>query len=278
MQGAADSYERATQIKPDDRKVRFAAGLFYFNARNFDKAWENLTAAEKLGNPDAELYVALSETAHFRKEEDKSRTYLEKAVALAPENKDLRRQLGISYRDAGNYDKAIELLKPLLPETRVELAACYFEKKDYESALPLLLQIAAEQPANSDYLYFLGKTQKELKRYPEAIATLQRELQLRPDDADALSTMGTTYFALQDWAHAVIFLERFIKLKPRQAFAYYAAGICYDKLGNASQALLNYNKFLEIDDGADDAQTFQARERAKSLQLLLKEKGGSKPR
>jgi hypothetical protein len=40
----------------------------------------------------------------------------------------------------------------------------------------------------------------------------------------------------------------------------------YDKLGNVPQALVNYNKFLELDDGSNDARSFQARQRAKTLE------------
>jgi len=43
-----------------------------------------------------------------------------------------------------------------------------------------------------------------------------------------------------------------------------------NKLGNIKEALVHYNKFLELDDGSNDARSFQARERAKTLDRRLK--------
>jgi hypothetical protein len=45
---------------------------------------------------------------------------------------------------------------------------------------------------------------------------------------------------------------------------------CLDKLGKAKDAVVQYNKFLELDDGSNDARSFQARERARTLERRLK--------
>ena len=65
-------------------------------------------------------------------------------------------------------------------------------------------------------------------------------------------------------------IERFIQLKPRDAFAYFMLAACYDRLQKPREALLNYNKFLSLDDGSNDARSFQARQRARILEQRLK--------
>ena len=63
---------------------------------------------------------------------------------------------------------------------------------------------------------------------------------------------------------------RVIELRPREALAHFVLATCLDELGNAKDAVVHYNKFLELDDGSNDTRSFQARERAKTLDRRLK--------
>jgi hypothetical protein len=61
-----------------------------------------------------------------------------------------------------------------------------------------------------------------------------------------------------------------IELRPREALAQFILATCLDKLGNAKEALVHYNEFLKLDDGSNDARSFQARERARTIERRLK--------
>ena len=267
---AAEQFERAMALRPDDPQTHLNIGMFYMRGEEIDKAYPHLTAAAEKGLNSPELYVALSEVEHRRKDESKSRAYLEKASELDPANKNVRRQLGIIYREAGEYGKAIQALRPLLPETRLELALSYFDNKNYAEATPLFVELVNAEPRNIDYLYLLARSYAEVKAYPQAIAVLQQILRLNPGHVEAYGTLGSVYYSLQDWTHAAEALSRFIELKPGQAFAYFVLATCFDKLGKAKEAALHYNKFLEYDDGSNDVRSFQARQRAKTLERRLK--------
>jgi tetratricopeptide (TPR) repeat protein len=267
---AAEHFEKLVQVRPDDIQARFRLGMFYARGEDLEKAYPHLIAAAETNLTFPELYIALSEAEHLRKDEAKSRAYLEKAFTLDPSNKNVQRQLGIIYREAQNYAKAIDMLKPLLPETRLELALSYFDNKNYRDAVPLLVELVNADPANADYLYMLGKCYLEVQAYPQAAAVLQRVLQIRMDYIEAYGTLGSVYFNQEDWARAAQMLTRFVEFKPRQAMAHFALGACLDKLGNLKDALLHYNKFLEYDDGSNDPRSFQTRQRVKTLERRLK--------
>src|SRR5262249_33695186 len=113
---AAEHLEKLGLMRPDDPQVQFRLGMFYARGDELEKAYPHLVPAADKSLASPELYIALSEAGHLRKDDLKSRVYLEKAYQLDPSNKNLQRQLGILYREANEYGKAIELLKPLLPE------------------------------------------------------------------------------------------------------------------------------------------------------------------
>jgi Flp pilus assembly protein TadD len=82
--------------------------------------------------------------------------------------------------------------------------------------------------------------------------------------------MGAIFYAQEDWPHAAQALTRVTELRPREALGHFVLATCLDKLGNAKDALVQYNKFLELDDGSNDTRSFQARERARTLERRLK--------
>jgi len=269
---AAEQLEKLAQMRPDDPEAQFRLGMFYARGDELEKAYPFLVAAADKGLAYPELYIALSEAAHLRKDDSKSRSYLEKAYQLDPSNKNVQRQLATIYREAHDYGKAIELLKPLLPESKLELALSYFDNKNYRDAIPLLVELINAEGSNptADYLYMLGKSYLEVMAYPQAVAVLQRVLQIQPDYIEAFGTLGSVYFIQEDWARAAQMLTRFVEFKPTQAIAHFALGACLDKLGNFKDALVHYNKFLEFDDGSNDPRSFQTRQRVKTLERRLK--------
>jgi len=267
---AAGEYEKALQLRPEDARAHLNLGIFYMRGREIEKAYAHLLAAAEKDLNSPELYIALSEAEHARNNESKSRSYLERASELDPTNKNVRRQLGIIYREAGELTKAIDILRPLLPDSRVELAVVYFENKNFAEAVPLLEELTKSEPANPDYLYFLGKSYAELKSYPRAVAALAQVVRIKPDSVEAYATLGTIFYGQQDWARAGQMLARVVELRPQQAVGHFVLATCLDKLGNLKEAAVHYNKFLELDDGSNDARSFQARQRAKTLERHLK--------
>ena len=55
-----------------------------------------------------------------------------------------------------------------------------------------------------------------------------------------------------------------------EALPHFVLATCLDNLGNAKDAIVQYNKFLELDDRSNDARSFQARQRARTLERRQK--------
>src|SRR5437660_344212 len=122
---AVDQFEKALALRPSDALAQHNLAMAYLRGEDMEKAYPLLTALAAKGPASLDVYIALSEAEHARKNEAKSREYLQKAIQLDPNNATLIRQLSISY----------------------------FEAKDYAKAVPLLEQLTKAEPANPDDLY-----------------------------------------------------------------------------------------------------------------------------
>jgi tetratricopeptide (TPR) repeat protein len=268
---AEQQMEKAVMLRPDDPNADMIAASFFSARGALDRAYAYLTEAEKKGLQSAQLFIALSQAeTQLNHDEAKSREYLEKAFALDPANKDIQHDLGQAYRRAGEHEKAIALLKPLLPETRLDVALSYFANKNYVEAAELFRELSQKEPNNVDYLYLLGESYVDAKRYSDAIPPLARVLSLQPNLVEAYATLGTARYALEDWQGAAAALSKFLEFKPDHAFSQFMLATCFDRLGNDKEALLHYNRFLALDDGSSDVRSFQARQRAKALEARVR--------
>jgi tetratricopeptide (TPR) repeat protein len=238
---AGDEFEKALLLRPDDQ-AELELAMFYLRENEPGKAYPHLLRLADKGMQSPQLYSTLSEIERDRKNTSRSREYLEKALQLDPKNLRLLRQV----------------------------AAAYYEEKNYAKAVPVLEQLTKLDPANADALYLLGKSYEQLKAYPQAVAKMQEVIRLQPDSFEAYGTIGSILYALEDWEQAARALTKVVTLRPQDAIMRFVLATCFDKLGNAKEALVHYNKFLELDDGSNDARSFQARERARTLGRRLK--------
>ena len=264
---AEEQMEKAVTLRSDDPNAEMIAASFFTARGATDRAFVHLTRAEQKGLQSSQLFIALSQAeSQLNHDDAKSRLYLEKALQLDPENKQIQHDLGIAYRRAGDHVKAIALLKGLLPETRLDLALSYFANKNYVEAAQQFEELTRQEPNNVDFLFLLGQSYVDAKRYSDAIPPLTRVLTLQPNHVEAYATLGTARYALEDWAGAATALSRFVEFKPDHAFSHFVLATCFDKLGNDKEALMHYNRFLALDDGSSDVRSFQARQRAKALE------------
>ena len=239
---AGEQFEKALGLRPDDVQAELNLAMFYMRGNEIEKAYPHLSAVQGKGLSSLELYVALSEAEHARNNEVKSREYLEKAISLDSRNTNLRRQLAISY----------------------------FTDKDYTKAIPVLVGLVRSESTNADYLYLLGKSYEQVKAYPQAIAALEQAIRVKSDYVEAYATLSAVFYAQENWGRAAQLLSRVVELRPGEALPHFVLATCWDNLGNAKEAIVQYNKFLELDDGSNDARSFQARQRARTLERRLK--------
>ena len=116
------------------------------------------------------------------------------------------------YLNAAIAWKKAEAIAPLDDRSRFTLAMAYIKLNRHDWARPELEKLAAGQPENALYLYWLARLDYDARNYTPAIERLQKV----------------------------------IELDPKMMRAYDNLGLCYDYLGKFDEAVKSYNHAVEL--------------------------------
>ena len=191
--------------------------------------------------------------------------------------------LGVSYRDIGDYNKAIEYHEKALeirinalgenqPELYNNLGISYDGLGDYnkaieyhEKALEIRINTPGENQNHRNIIrsyVFLGKIYYGLGDYGKAIEYYEKALEIEintldenhPDIADSYYNLGAAYNGLGDYNKAISFFEKALEIEintldenhPDIADSYYKLGAACNGLGDYNKAIEYHEKALEI--------------------------------
>ncbi len=122
-----------------------------------------------------------------------------------------------------NYDDAIAQMKKALeinalePYFIIELGRIYFIAGRYPKALDILVSLEIMAPNHPRRLFYLGRTQMEMKRYHDATDTFEKTIGLYPKYTLVYQQLGLSYGKLNKLSYAHYYLgiynKRIAKLK-----------------------------------------------------------------
>jgi tetratricopeptide (TPR) repeat protein len=126
---------------------------------------------------------------------------LEEKLAENPGDQKLLWKLAVAYRNVGDYDKAIAVLKELeeqLPhptaKVAVLLAQCFRAKGDHEAALAELEKLLASPATVPGAVYaYSGILKEELGKVEEAAEDIEEAITVEPKDEDLYKKIGELY-------------------------------------------------------------------------------------
>jgi tetratricopeptide (TPR) repeat protein len=268
---------------------------------DFARAEQQYTTALNLNpkSPDAELGLAHAlagenklegAAAHFHKAADLDPRYHDDLLELAtmyekanqpdqamaiyrdfPENSGAQERLGTLLLKAGKASDAIPCFQIAVAKSPTEanragLAEAYLKNNQPDKAQPVVEQILAGDPNNFDIRMLHGRLIRDQRRFPEAAAEFELATKLKPDDPQAWSELAGVLVMAENYQPALAALDRIAALHAEKPGHVFLRAIVLDKIRDLKPALESYQRFLQLDDGANPNQEWQARQRVKTLQ------------
>lgn len=145
---------------------------------------------------------------------------LKEAVRLAPDNPYFRYALGAMLSVGRDAELAIPQfeayceLKPDDPRGRFGLGSAYLESNQYQKAFEVLSPLVNEPLTRIGAHLMLGRVAKAQNRLEDAERELQESLRLLPEQPDALAELGHVYFRMRRYAEAQERFDGALRLQP----------------------------------------------------------------
>jgi tetratricopeptide (TPR) repeat protein len=276
-------------------------------AGDFARADQSYMAALAIDpkSPDAELGLAhalagenkLEDAAvHFKKAAELNPDYRDDLLELAsmyetakqpeqaisiyrqfPENPGAQERLGDLLLKAGKPADAIPYFQVAVAKSpteanRAALAEAYLKNNEPGKAQPVVEQILAADPDNFEIRMLHGRLIRDQRKFPEAAEEFERATKLKPDAPQAWSELAGVLVMAENYPPALAALDRIVALHAEKPGHVFLRAIVLDKIRDLKPALESYQRFLQLSQGENPNQEWQAKQRIKTLEREINNK------
>jgi tetratricopeptide (TPR) repeat protein len=304
---AARYLTAAVAQNPKEYRANYYLAAALLGAGDFAKAEQSYGTALAIDpkSADAELGLAHAlagenkledAAAHFKKAAELNPAYRDDLLELAsmyqtaqqperaisiyqqfPENPGAQERLGELLLKAGRAADAIPCFQVAVAKSpteanRAALAEAYLKNKEPDKAQPVVEQILAADPDNFEIRMLHGRLIRDQRKFPEAAAEFERAARLKPDAPQAWSELAGVLVMAENYPPALAALDRIAALHAEKAGHVFLRAIVLDKTRDLKPAVESYQRFLELSQGENPNQEWQARQRIKLLQKEISNK------
>jgi len=184
-------------IKPYTAEIYYFKGVRYNKNNNYADALPNFDYAAQLDPYNGRILHALGTTYYNLNMQSEAEEFLQTGKNYI-NDRNVFRNLGLSYMQTGNYEKAETELKhaiyldPKFTEAYVDLAYLFAIQKDYDKAIVEWKKILEVDPNFSEkynVLYFIGLTYQKKEMLGKALEYFLQALQLVPEDSPIMENI-----------------------------------------------------------------------------------------
>jgi len=210
-------------------------GVSFMQEGNYTEALRELFEAEKIYPDNSTLQNVLGLTLWLKKDFERAKQHLEKAVALDPHNSEAYNNLGVVYLNLEKWDDAISCFEKtmsdilyLTPENSwFNIGVAYENKNDYTKAIESYKKAAELAPTNPriyEVYKRLGRVYYHSGKYLDAVSTLEKARNLNKNDAETRLFLGQSYIKVRQNKNAIGEFKEVLRLDPNGRFAREAGG------------------------------------------------------
>jgi Flp pilus assembly protein TadD len=198
-------------------------------------------------------------------------------LAVQPKDGTARARMVHFMVEQQQYDEALAELdradsgKPTLESLKLR-ADIQIAQKKWADSIVTLRQALALAPNDAQLHGGLGRILLQTRDFPAAERELRTALHVDAKNVDYWKDLSTTFFLAENYPAALATLDEVAKMEAPGPGTWFIRALCYDKLKQTKLALDAYQKFLQLDQGKNPDQVWQAQQRSKVLQRMLEHK------
>ncbi|MBI4551254.1 MAG: tetratricopeptide repeat protein [Candidatus Latescibacteria bacterium] len=238
---AAVAYQHAVDLDPNNAELLYKLGWTQSQAGVADTvmAVKNLQKALSIDSTSVRPYIQLAAVFFQQGRYEETLPYLQKAIALQPDDANQYELLGRCYIRRGLYADAVTAVRQSLDPVVVKnpkLSGVYF------TLGVELYNLQRERDAKE-------------RRYDEAIAFLQRKVEIDTLSIPAYLNLGLCAMLKKDFPLAISTFQKAIQIKPENIQSRTFLASTYLQMNKMVEAKKEYEEILKIDAEHPDALT-----------------------
>jgi len=218
--GAFVSETQKTKSEPHPQAMNyFIDGVMHDLKENFSAALLSYQEALLYDSTSSTIYTAIAKDYLMLGKEESARRFLRRALDVDPQDLD----------------------------SRDFLLKITMNRKEWDAAEQLCLEMLRIDPTRKDFLYFLAGIYGQKNEKEKAAKIYQRILttEAEPDPQPYL-LLGELYLDLKKYAEAVQVYEGLVKLDSNVGVGFYGIGLAKEALGDSTAAAENFSKALDL--------------------------------
>jgi tetratricopeptide (TPR) repeat protein len=149
------------------------------------------------------------------------------------------------------------------------LATAYRMNKEPEKELDQLAKAVASAPRDYDLRMVYGRGLRDGHKLVPASAQFLAAAQIKPDSVEAWNELASALINSENYAQGLAALDHIKAMGKETPGDLFFRAITLDKLRQLKPALAAYEQFLAADKGTHPDQEFQARQRARIINVEL---------
>jgi superkiller protein 3 len=275
--GATESYEGGLRLDPRDAEIAAHLGSLYLGLKRYADAETKLRAALELQPKSAPLMLGLAEALDAEKKPEAADAFRD-YLAVNPTDSGARARLIHLLLEQQKYDEALAELDradaghaPTLDSLRSR-ADIQIAQKKWDDSIVTIRKAVELAPRDAQLHGGLGRVYMQKRDFPNAEKEIKVALQLDRNNVAYWKDLSSTYYLGGNYPATIATLDAIAKMETPGAGEWFIRALCYDKLNQAKPALEAYQRFLDLDQGKNPDQVWQAQQRSKVLQRMLDQK------
>ena len=238
---AAENYQQAAEIEPDDLPTLLRLAEAQFNLHRLDLAeplFKQAIARDPYPSAAAAM-VGLGKIFLARGDTKKAIQYLEAAIDRQPKANSIHYSLAMAYRQLGNLEKAQEHLQQR-------------GSQKAEFSDPLMEQLR-EVRTGKHFFWHLGTVAWNQGRLSDAADAFRKMVATDPTEPIAHMDLGTVLLQLGDVTGALTEYQEALGLSSGNPRLHYNLGLVYTLQKAHPKALENYQVAIDLDPAFEEA-------------------------
>ena len=254
--GAENTLRRYLERNPESANGYYLLGYVLNRENRPAESLEIYTRATKITAPTGDDLKIVALDYELLNDNSEAIRWLERSVAMDPENKEAWYYLGRAYYTATRIPDAraafehVLRLQPQDPRAENNLGLIFESGGKTDDALAAYRNAIAWQednaPSAEQPFLNLGSLLVTLDRAEEAISPLRKAAELASTNSQCHMRLGTAYLHLNRLDEAQKELLEAVRLNPQDATAHYQLGRYYKQVKNIEAAKREFDRVSEI--------------------------------